>query len=101
MRIYVGRLPFTSKSADLRDLFAQAGTVTEASVIEDRLSGQSKCFGFVEMPDASEAKAAITQFNGYSHNGRPLTVIEAKEAKPPEDRNSSLGVGVGRSRGAR
>ena len=78
MRIYVGRLPFTSKSADLRALFTQAGTVTEASVIEDRLSGQSKCFGFVEMPDAAEAKAAIAKMNGYSHYGRNLTVIEAK-----------------------
>jgi RNA recognition motif-containing protein len=77
MRIYVGRLPFTSKSADLRRLFAVAGTVAEADIIGDQYSGQSRGFGFVEMPDASEARAAIARFNGYSHHGRKLTVIEA------------------------
>jgi len=78
MRIYVGGLSYSVGSDKLREMFAAEGNVTEANVVEDRYSGQSKGFGFVEMPDASEAKAAIAKMNGYSHYGRNLTVIEAK-----------------------
>jgi RNA recognition motif-containing protein len=85
MRIYVGGIPFNHNHDGLRDLFATMGTVTEATIVGDRYSGQSKGFGFVEMPDASEAKAAIAKFNGYSLDGRALTV---NEAKPREDRGS-------------
>jgi len=88
MRIYVGGLSFTSNSDGLRALFTQAGTVTDVNVIEDRYSGQSKGFAFVEMPDAAEAKAAITKFDGYSHDGRSLKV---NEAKPRESGNGSGG----------
>jgi cold-inducible RNA-binding protein len=96
MRIYVGGLSFTSNSAGLIALFTQVGAVTDVNVIEDRDTGQSKGFAFVEMPDASEAKAAIAKFDGYSHDGRSLKV---NEAKPREDRNGSGGGGRSNSSG--
>ncbi len=96
MRIYVGGISYSTNSDGLRDLFSQAGEVTEANVIEDRYSGQSKGFGFVEMPNADEAQAAIAKFNGYSLDGRALTV---NEAKPREERSGGGGGGGGRSGG--
>jgi RNA recognition motif-containing protein len=69
MRIYVGGISYNTDNNGLRDLFATAGNVTEATIVEDRYSGQSKGFGFVEMPDASEAQAAIAKFNGYNLDG--------------------------------
>jgi RNA recognition motif-containing protein len=83
MRIYVGGLTYATSNNDLRDLFAQAGQVNDANVVEDKYSGQSRGFGFVEMPNNDEANAAISRFNGYTHDGRGLTV---NEAKPREDR---------------
>ena len=88
MRIYVGGISYNTDNNGLRDLFATAGNVTEATIVEDRYSGQSKGFGFVEMPDASEAQAAIAKFNGSNLDGRPLTV---NEAKPREDRGGGGG----------
>ena len=96
MRIYVGGISYNTNSEGLRNLFAQAGEVTEANVVEDRYSGQSKGFGFVEMPSADEAAAAIAKFNGYNLDGRALTV---NEAKPRENRSSGGGGGGGRSGG--
>jgi RNA recognition motif-containing protein len=90
MRIYVGGISYSTNADGLRSLFEQAGTVSEATVVEDKYSGQSKGFGFVEMPNASEAQEAIAKFNGYNLDGRPLTV---NEAKPREDRGSSGGGG--------
>ena len=92
MRIYVGGISYSTSNDGLRDLFAQAGQVTEATVVEDKYSGQSKGFGFVEMPNAEEANAAINKFNGYSLDGRPLTV---NEAKPRENRSGGGGYGGG------
>ena len=92
MRIYVGGLPYSTNSDELRDLFAQVGAVTTASVVEDRYSGQSRGFGFVEMENADEANAAINKFNGYAMGGRNLTV---NEAKPRDDRGGSGGGGGG------
>jgi RNA recognition motif-containing protein len=92
MRIYVGGISYSTNTDGLRALFATMGTVSDATIVEDKYSGQSKGFGFVEMADASEAKAAIAKFNGYSLDGRALTV---NEAKPREDRNG----GGGGSRG--
>ncbi len=88
MRIYVGGLSYTTDSEGLRALFATKGTVSDSSIVEDRTTGQSRGFGFVEMPDAAEARAAITQLNGHSLDGRSLLV---NEAKPREDsgRNGS------------
>ena len=91
MRIYVGGISYSTNSDGLRSVFSEMGEVTEATVVEDRYSGQSKGFGFVEMPNASEAQAAIQKFNGYNLDGRPLTV---NEAKPREERS-----GGGRSGG--
>lgn len=88
MRIYVGGIAYSTNSEGLRRLFAQAGTVTEANVVEDKFSGQSKGFGFVEMPDTAEAQNAINRFNGQALDGRTLTV---NEAKPREDRGGSAG----------
>jgi RNA recognition motif-containing protein len=93
MRIYVGGISFNTNTEGLRNLFASVGGVTEATIVEDKYSGQSKGFGFVEMPNASEAQAAIAKFNGYNLDGRSLTV---NEAKPREDR---AGGGGGRSGG--
>jgi RNA recognition motif-containing protein len=88
MRIYVGGISFNSNNNGLRDLFTTMGTVTEATIVEDRYSGQSKGFGFIEMPNAAEAMAAIAKFNGHSLDGRALTV---NEAKPREERGSGGG----------
>ncbi|MEO8433417.1 MAG: RNA-binding protein [Pyrinomonadaceae bacterium] len=89
-KLYVGNLAFTTSSQDLQELFAQAGTVESASVVEDRDTGRSRGFGFVEMSSQEEAAKAIEQFNGKEVNGRSLTV---NEAKPRENR---AGGGGGR-----
>ena len=89
-KLYVGNLSFRTTSEDLRDLFAQAGTVESASVIEDRETGRSRGFGFVEMASAEEAAAAVEQFNGKDFNGRNLTV---NEARPRQDRGGGGGGG--------
>src|SRR5687768_378389 len=77
-KLYVGNLPFQTTSDDLREHFAQAGNVESAQVVEDRMTGRSRGFGFVEMTTAEEAAAAIEQFNGKDFNGRNLTVNEAR-----------------------
>jgi len=93
MRLYVGNLAFQTSSEDLQQLFAQAGTVQAASVVEDRDTGRSRGFGFVEMSSKEEGEAAISQFNGKEFNGRNLTV---NEARPREDRGGRGGGGGGR-----
>ena len=92
MKLYVGNLSFQTSSSDLQDLFSQAGTVESASVVEDRDTGQSRGFGFVEMSSREEGEAAINQFNGKEVGGRALNV---NEAKPREDRGGSRGGGGG------
>jgi cold-inducible RNA-binding protein len=92
MKLYVGNLAFQTSSDDLQQLFAQAGTVETASVVEDRETGRSRGFGFVEMSSKEEGQKAIEQFNGQDLGGRALNV---NEAKPRENRN---GNGGGRSR---
>jgi RNA recognition motif-containing protein len=84
MKLYVGNLSFETSDENLRQHFAQAGTVETASVVEDRDTGRSRGFGFVEMSSKEEGEAAIAQFNGNDLNGRNLTV---NVAKPREDRN--------------
>ncbi len=93
MKLYVGNLAFETSSNDLQTLFAQAGTVESVSVIEDRETGRSRGFGFVEMQTKEEGAAAIQQFNGKDVGGRALNV---NEAKPREDRG-----GGGRNSGSR
>ena len=97
MKLYVGNLAFQTTSEDLQQLFAQAGTVESASVIEDRETGRSRGFAFVEMSSKEEGSAAIQQFNGREVGGRALNV---NEAKPREDRGGSRGgFGGGRNGG--
>jgi RNA recognition motif-containing protein len=81
-KLYVGNLSYDVSSSDLEQLFTAHGTVESAQVIEDRSTGQSKGFGFVEMSSESEAQAAITALNGQDHGGRSLTVNEAKPREP-------------------
>ena len=89
-KLYVGNLSFRTTSEELRDAFAAVGTVESASVIEDRDTGRSRGFAFVEMATAEEAAAAIEQFNGKDFGGRNLTV---NEAKPRADRGGGGGRG--------
>lgn len=81
MRIYVGNLSFQATDADLQELFQQHGEVSSAQVIIDRYSMRSRGFGFVEMPNSSEAEAAIAALNGNEHQGRQLTVNEARDRR--------------------
>ena len=82
-KLYVGNLAFQTTSQELQQLFAQAGTVESASVVEDRMTGRSRGFAFVEMSSKEEAASAIDQFNGKEVGGRALKV---NEAKPRENR---------------
>jgi cold-inducible RNA-binding protein len=78
MKLYVGNLSFETTENDLRDLFAEHGTVTDVAIISDRETGRSRGFGFVTMGDATSANAAITALNGKEVSGRALTVNEAR-----------------------
>ena len=95
-KLYVGNLSFQTTSDELRDHFAQIGNVESASVVEDRMTGRSRGFGFVEMTTPEEAAAAIEQLNGKDFNGRNLTV---NEARPRTDRASGGGYGGNRGGG--
>lgn len=96
-KLYVGNLAFQTTSQDLQELFAQAGTVESASIIEDRDTGRSKGFAFVEMSTEEEAAAAIDQFNGKELAGRMLKVNEArpKESRPGGGGGRGFGGGGG------
>jgi cold-inducible RNA-binding protein len=98
MKLYVGNLAFATSSQDLQELFAQAGTVESASVVEDRDTGRSRGFGFVEMASKEEGAAAISQFNGKEVNGRALNVNEAKPREPRSGGGGGRG-GFGGGRG--
>src|SRR3954463_15634759 len=91
-KLYVGNLSYNVTSSDLEQLFGQHGTVQSAEVISDRATGRSKGFGFVQMGSDDEAQAAIAAINGIEHDGRNLTV---NEAKPREDRPRGGGGGGG------
>jgi cold-inducible RNA-binding protein len=87
MKIYAGNLSYGVSDEDLRAAFAQFGTVDSADVIMDRATGRSKGFGFVEMSDATEAKAAIEGLNGKDLDGRNLNVNEARPKTDRPDRS--------------
>lgn len=96
MKLYVGNISFQTTSQDLEELFASIGTVESASVVEDRETGRSRGFGFVEMASKEDGERAIAELNGTEHNGRELKV---NEAKPREDRGFGGGGGRGGNRG--
>src|SRR5215212_6382852 len=98
-KLYVGNLAFQTTSQDLQDLFAQAGTVESAQIIEDRDTGQSKGFAFVEMSTEEEAATAIAQFNGKEVGGRALKVNEAKPRENRSGGGGGRGFGGGGNRG--
>jgi cold-inducible RNA-binding protein len=82
VNIYVSNIAFNATTQDLRQLFESYGAVDKVSIITDRDTGQSRGFGFVEMPDSTAAKAAIQGAHGKELAGRPLTVNEAKPREP-------------------
>ena len=86
-KLYVGNLSYNVSSSDLQQLFSQYGDVQSAQVITDRETGRGKGFGFVEMGNESDASAAINGLNDFEHDGRRLTV---NEAKPREARTTSF-----------
>ncbi len=96
-KLYVGGLPYTTTQDELQSTFAQAGTVTSATIITDKMTGRSRGFGFVEMASDEDAQKAIEMWNGKDFGGRKLTVNEAKplEARPPR-REGGGGFGGGR-----
>lgn len=95
MNIYVGNLPHSTTEAELREAFEQYGSVSSASIITDKFTGDSRGFGFVEMPSKQEAENAINELNGQEFGGRRLTV---NEARPREERPRSGGGGGGGGR---
>jgi len=97
-RIYVGGLPFKTTEEEMNALFATYGQVTSAKLITDKYSGQSRGFGFVEMPNDEEAIAAMEKLNGSDFGGRKLTI---NEARPMEARPRTGGFGGGRDGGGR
>ncbi|HZZ73300.1 MAG TPA: RNA-binding protein [Pirellulales bacterium] len=92
-KLYVGNLSYNTTSSSLEELFAQFGAVRSAEVIQDRDTGRSKGFGFVEMADDNAARDAIAGLHEKEHDGRPLTV---NEARPREERGGGGGGGGGR-----
>ena len=91
MKLYIGNLSFQTTSSELEELFASVGIVDSAVVVEDRETGRSRGFGFVEMATQEDAEKAIAEFDGKEFAGRPIKV---NEAKPREDRS---GFGNGRT----
>jgi RNA recognition motif-containing protein len=83
MRLFVANMAFTTTDEELRELFESYGMVDRAQIMTDRDTGRTRGFGFVEMPDTTEAQAAIDGLHGTSLGGRPLTV---NEARPREER---------------
>jgi len=98
MKIYVGNLSYQVTEEDLRQAFEQAGQVESATIIKDKYSGQSKGFGFVEMPSQAEAQAAISELNGKDLKGRAINV---NEARPRTESRGGRGGGYGGGGGGR
>ena len=98
MKLYVGNLSFQTGSYELEELFATVGTVESATVVEDRETGRSRGFGFVEMASQEEGEKAIAEFDGKEVSGRTLKV---NEAKPREDRARGAWGGGGGNGGGR
>lgn len=97
-KLYVGNLSYATTEDDLHKLFTQVGPVTSVALITDRMTGQSKGFGFVEMESDKAAQEAIQRLNNQELNQRSITV---SEARPPKERSFGGGGGGGRSGGGR
>ena len=97
-KLFVGNLSFNTTENEIHEAFAAHGTVVEANLMMDRISGRSRGFAFVEMTDAAEADRAIAALNGHNLGGRALNV---NEARPKVDRGGSGGGGGGNFRGGR
>jgi RNA recognition motif-containing protein len=91
-RLFVGSLPYSATEDELQQLFSQAGSVESVAVINDRDTGQSKGFGFVEMTNDEDAEKAVEMFNGYAMGGRAIAV---NEARPREERGGGRSGGGG------
>jgi cold-inducible RNA-binding protein len=100
-KLYVGNLTYNVNETDLEALFSEFGTVQSAQVIVDRDTNRSKGFGFVEMVSDAEAQAAIQALNGRNHDGRNLTVNEAKPREPRSGGGGGYGGGGGGYGGGR
>ncbi len=100
-KLYVGNLSYDVSSSDLEQMFSAHGTIESAQVIEDRSTGRSKGFGFVEMSSEDEANAAIDALNGQETGGRTLTVNEAKPREPRSGGGGRGGYGGGGGGGGR
>lgn len=94
-KLYVGGLSYQTDQQTLKDLFSQAGAVISATIITDRMTGQSKGFGFVEMSTEDEAQNAISMFNGQELDGRKLTVSEARPQEPRTNQGGGFHRGGG------
>jgi RNA recognition motif-containing protein len=97
MNLYVGNLPYRITEDELRATFEEFGEVSSCTIIKDKVTGQSKGFGFLEMPEASAAEAAITNLNGRDLMGRKINVNEARarENRPPNRGAQAYGGGGG------
>ena len=98
MKLYIGNLSFNTSTQDLEKMFGEIGSVTSASIIEDRDTGQSRGFAFIEMSSKEEGQNAITKLNGTEHDGRELIV---NEAKPRENRSGGDNRGGYKGGGSR
>ncbi len=92
-KLYVGNLPFKAREEELQSLFQQAGTVESVNIIRDKISGQSRGFGFVEMSSSEDAQKAIEMFNGHSMENREIIVNEARPQAPRPPRSGGGGAG--------
>jgi cold-inducible RNA-binding protein len=92
-KLYVGNLPFKVREEDLQSLFQQAGAVQSVNIIRDKISGQSRGFGFVEMATPDDAQKAIEMFNGHSMENREIVVNEARPQTPRPSRGPGGGRG--------
>ncbi len=100
MNIYVGNLAWSVTDDDLKQAFSDHGEVISGTIIKDKFTGQSRGFGFVEMPNSAEAQTAITALDGQDLKGRPLKVNEARPVERREDRGGGGGgSGGGGGRG--
>jgi cold-inducible RNA-binding protein len=94
-KLYVGNLSFNTTENELQELFSQAGTVQEVTLMQDKFTGKSRGFAFVTMGSEEDAQNAISKFNGQTVEGRPLTVNEARPREPRPSGGGGGGRGYG------